>query len=364
MYSRQCEETLLLLHDLFNLYFFYSMCKNNTWKRCFVFCTCCCFLISLCTARLSGSKDKVVIPTSSFSRVSLSDGQPSPASPSSVSTSEVFPSSPSITAHEEFSRVDPGAAGSPGSGQEQARLANRSKGQQLSHHNHKRTTSPSTRKTSRGDSKPASPKRATEGWVDPADSAQSPRKTGHGGSLEDMSRDRKAPEQRDHHSSSPMKTSKKDVEEPHSPRRPAGQQPSVTTGEADDRRYKDEGAAYRPEKGAADGGEKSWGTIDRHKRGKRVEQEGAAQKSLSHTHRERAPSDADGGTLSRRAGREKGEKEYREGRKDPRGSSSSIQDASCNGTAASKKAPITPGPWKVPSSTKIKSQVDAAYEGI
>uniref|UniRef100_A0A665V0W4 Membrane-associated guanylate kinase, WW and PDZ domain-containing protein 3 n=1 Tax=Echeneis naucrates TaxID=173247 RepID=A0A665V0W4_ECHNA len=250
------------------------------------------------------SKDKVTIPTSSFPRLSASDGQSSPASPSSVSlsTSELSPSSPKVSSHDE---IYGGASGSPGSGQEHGRQANRSRGQQLPHHSHKRTNSPGTqtRKTSRGDSKSASPKRANEGWTDHVERSQSPRKVerGHGGSLEDMSKERKIQGQRDLSSPSSRKASKRE----HDP------------------------------------------TM--------------------------AGSDADTGTLSRRGGRERGEKEYREGkhhgttedvsRKDPRGSSSSIQDPSCNGTAtsSSKKAPITPGPWKVPSSAKIQSQHNVIY---
>uniref|UniRef100_UPI0037E87662 membrane-associated guanylate kinase, WW and PDZ domain-containing protein 3a isoform X2 n=1 Tax=Semicossyphus pulcher TaxID=241346 RepID=UPI0037E87662 len=327
-----------------------------------------------------GSKDKVTIPTSSFPR--LSDGHSSPASPSSVSlsTSELSPSSPKTTAHDDFYGGDSRASGSPGSGQEHSRQANRSRGQQLSHHNHKRTTSPSTepRKTSRGDSKPASPKRATDGWADHAERSPSPRKTerGHSGSLEDMSKERRAQGQRDHRSSSPRKTSKRELDpavplknpvEPQSPRRPAGQQPSSASGEAKDWRYKEEDAAYWQESG-----DKSLGSSERNKKSKRPEQEATAQKSHSQAHRERAGSDAESGTQSKR--REKADKEYQENkhhgpteeaiRKDPRGSSSSIQDPSYNGTTTSKKAPITPGPWKVPSSAKIQSQVDASYADV
>lgn len=212
--------------------------------------------------------------------------------------------------------------------------------------------------------------------------SQSPRQTerGHSGSLEDMKKERKAQGQKDHHSSSPRKGSKREhdpgvplnnLEEPQSPRRPAGQQPSTASG---DRRYKEDDAAYWQEREATESGDKSWGTSERHKKGKRAEQEAAAQKAYSQMHTERTGSDADSGTLSRRSGREKGDKEYREGkyhgpaeevnRKDPRGSSSSIQDSSCNGTGTSKKAPITPGPWKVPSSAKIQSQVDTTYADV
>lgn len=188
-----------------------------------------------------------------------------------------------------------------------------------------------------------------------------------------MSKERNAQGQRDHRSSSPRKSSKREHEpaavplknlvEPQSPRRPAGQQPSVTYGEGKDWRYKEEDAAYWQERGATESGDKSLGTSERHKKNKRAEQEAAAQRSHSQTHRERAGSDAESGTLSRRAGREKGPTED-VNRKDPRGSSSSIQDPSCNGTTTSKKAPITPGPWKVPSSAKIQSQADTTYADI
>lgn len=297
-----------------------------------------------------------MIPVSSFSRLSASDGQSSPVSPSSLSlsTSEVSPSSPKVTTSDEFSR---GNIGAPA--HEQARQPNRARGQQHSHHNHKRTTSPSiqTRSTGRSDSKPASPKNPAEDWAE--------RVERHSGSLEDMSKEKKAQGQRNHRSSSPRKTSKREHDspvpmkspvEPQSPRRPAGQQPSTTYREGKDRRYKEEDVAYWQEGGAAE-------TSERHKKNKRVEQDGP--KSHSQTHRER--SEVDSGTLSRRSGKERTKfhgsaEEVHE--KDPRGSSSSIQDPSCNGTVTSKKAPITPGPWKVPSSTKIQSQLEPAYPDI
>nr|XP_046252768.1 membrane-associated guanylate kinase, WW and PDZ domain-containing protein 3a isoform X2 [Scatophagus argus] len=335
------------------------------------------------------SKDKVTISTSSFPRLSASDRQSSPASPSSasLSTSELSPSSPKMTVPDDFYRGDTRESGSPGAGHEHSKQATRSRGQQLSHHNTKRTTSPSTqtRKTSRSDSKPASPMRATEGRADRVERSPSPRKTerGHSRSLEDMSKEKRAQGQRDHRSSSPRKSSKREHDpavplqnlvEPQSPRRPAGQQPTVAYGEGKDRRYKEEDAAYWQERGSAQSGDKSMGTSERHKKSKRAEQEAVGQKSHSQTHRERTGLDADDGTLSRRSGRERGDKEYQESkyhgppeevnRKDPRGSSSSIQDPSCNGTTTSKKAPITPGPWKVPSSAKIQSQVDASYADV
>ncbi|XP_068162829.1 membrane-associated guanylate kinase, WW and PDZ domain-containing protein 3a isoform X3 [Antennarius striatus] len=324
------------------------------------------------------SKDKGNIPTSSFPRLSSSDSQSSPASPSSVpfSTSELTPSSPKMTIPDEIPGGDPRAAVSPGGGQEYGRQTNRSRGQQVPQHNQKHTTSPSTqtRKKSSSDSKPTSPKKATEHHRE--QHSPSPRKTeqGHAGSLEDMSRDRK-----DHRSSSPRKSSKrehdppmpsKNLVQPQSPRRPAGQQPSAAYGEGKDRRYKEENAVYWQERGAPESGDKISGTGERHKKNKRAEQEGAGQKSHPQTAREQTGSDSNAGALNQRTGREQGEKEYLESkthgpavdanRKDPRGSSSSIQDPSCNGTASSKKSPIMPGPWKVPSSAKIQAETSYA----
>ncbi|XP_041860951.1 membrane-associated guanylate kinase, WW and PDZ domain-containing protein 3a isoform X2 [Melanotaenia boesemani] len=327
-------------------------------------------------------KDKVTIPTTSLPRLSASDDQSSPASPSSVffSASERSPSSPKTSTPDELSVGDYRVTGSPGAEQEHGRQANRSRGQQPSQSNPERTTSPSshTRKTSRNDSNSDIPKRAADGWTDHVERSQSPRKTdrGYGRSPE-----RKAQGQRDHRSSSPRKGSKREQdppsplrnpEEPQSPRRPAGQQPRASTGEVKDWRYKGEDVTYWQERGPTESGDKSWGTTERHRKGKKAEKEAAAPKS----HRERAGSDAEAGVLGQRSGREKGDKESREGkyqyqgtaeeasRKDPRGSSSSLQDPNCNGTTTSKKAPITPGPWKVPRSAKIQSQVDTAYADV
>ncbi|KAM4571924.1 membrane-associated guanylate kinase, WW and PDZ domain-containing protein 3a [Fundulus diaphanus] len=301
------------------------------------------------------SKDKVAIPLTSLPRLSTSDEQSSPASPSyhpgrSPSSSKAF-------APDEPSAGDYRVPGFPGAGQEHGTQANRSRGQQRPTHNHKRAASP--RKMVQGDSKSGSPRRATEGQMNHVERPQSPKKT-----VEDMSTERKAQGQRDQRSTSPRKGSKRDLdpylpsrnpEEPQSPRRPAGQQPAGD-------------ATYRLERGAAEEGDKSWGTGEHHRKGKRAEKEAAAQKS----HRERSGSDADPPAAGHRSGRERAEKEYPEAkyqgpaeqvsRKDPRGSSSSIQDPNCNGT--SKKAPITPGPWKVPSSAKIQSHVDSTYADI
>lgn len=301
---------------------------------------------------LLGSKDKVTIPTSNFPRLSVSDGQSSPASPSSVylSTSETSPSSPSVTTANDF--LGPGAGTL---GQEHVRQPNRARGQQHSHHNHQGTTSPSshTTKTSRGDSKAASPKKPSEDRYEVPEHSPSPRKTeqGYAGSLEEMNN--KAPAQPDHRSSSPRKM------EPQSPRRPAGQQPSTAHREGKDRRWKDEEAAYRSERGAAESQDRNTGTSERHRKNKRDRDASKPQ-----THKEKVASDS--AALSRRADKDPNHTGSAEDvtRKDPRSSSSSIQDPNCNGTSTSKKAPITPGPWKVPSSARIQSQWETSYADI
>uniref|UniRef100_A0A669C8W8 Membrane-associated guanylate kinase, WW and PDZ domain-containing protein 3 n=1 Tax=Oreochromis niloticus TaxID=8128 RepID=A0A669C8W8_ORENI len=241
--------------------------------------------------------------------------------------------------------------------------ANKPRGQQLSDPNHKRTTSPSTQtnKTSRSDSASGSPRRATEGQREHIDRSQSPRKKdqGHSGSLEDMSKDRKAQGQRGSKWERDPAVPLSNLEETHSPRRPAGQKPNIASGEEKDLRYKQADSAYWQERGATESGDKTWGTTDYYRKAKRAEQVG---------------SDADGGTLNRKTGRDKRDKEHRDGKyhgsteevnkKDPRGSNSSIPDPSCNGNTTSKKGPITPGPWKVPSSAKIQSRVDTTYADI
>ncbi|XP_068607683.1 membrane-associated guanylate kinase, WW and PDZ domain-containing protein 3-like [Brachionichthys hirsutus] len=268
------------------------------------------------------SKVKGTVPTSSFPKLSVSDGQSSPAS-ASLSISELAPPSPNMTIPEEFPGGEPGAAGSPCGGQEYHRQSHRSRGQERPHNNHKRTTSP----------------RKGQGPPDHCSSSS----------------------KKEHDPPVPLKN----LVQPQSPRRPAGQQPSIAYGQGKDRRYKEENGAYWQERAATEGGEKISGTSEHPKKNERPEQEGAGQKSNSKLSREQTKSDANTGTLNRESGSELGQSEYLESKshgpaeeankKDPPGSSSSVQDPGCNGTTASKKSAIMPGPWKVPSSAKIQA---------
>lgn len=258
------------------------------------------------------------------------------------------PSSPKIPTASDF--LEPGGGTL---GQEHVRPPDRARGQQHLQQPHQSTASPSShgRKTSRGDSKAASPKKPPEDWPELPERSASPRKSeqGYGGSPEDVNK--KAQGQRTHRSSSPRKTSKKESDsagpsknavEPQSPRRPAGQQPSTARREGTDRRLKEEDAAYWSERGAAESLDQSPGTAERPRKNKRADQDG----SKAQTHKEKVGSTEE------------------VNRKDPRSSSSSVQDPNCNGTGTSKKAPITPGPWKVPSSARIQSQWETSHADV
>ncbi|KAG7271033.1 hypothetical protein CRUP_015241 [Coryphaenoides rupestris] len=155
------------------------------------------------------------------------------------------------------------------------------------------------------------------------------------GSLEDVSRERRAQHPS---SSSPKKGSRRgeqqqqqqdeeargpyrSPEEPHSPRRAAGQEP---------RERRRRGGVEEEERGDI----AHQGTAERRKRDCA------------------AASNPGPGTEE-------------PGSRGPRGSSSSLQDPVVyNGTSGGKKAPITPGPWKVPSTSKIQSHVETSHEGF
>ncbi|CAB1336591.1 unnamed protein product [Coregonus sp. 'balchen'] len=342
-------------------------------------------------------KEKVNISPSSFPRLSASDEQSFPASPSSISlsTSELSPSSSAnTTAPEEPSDWDTSAAAAPSP----SRLLepNKARGQQP--HHHRGRTSPNTL-PKKSDSimshsnKHASPKRATKARADTKERSQSPRKTDRGdrgqagtvenknGSLEgDLRRERKAHshgqregrEGREGRSSSPRKTTpRRDPDagvsrqpskgQDEGQRRSGGQQhPSSNPASGEgtqgrERRSKEEDPTRRQERETG-----SSGTSDRHRKERGAE----PHRSHSQTQRENAWPDSEGGTLNRREGgqREGRERKHREAAEEENQrdtSSAASQEHTCNGNPGSKKsATITPGPWKVPSSAKIHSHVE------
>lgn len=95
---------------------------------------------------------------------------------------------------------------------------------------------------------------------------------------------------------------------------------------------------------------------ERRHREKGLEREAAPQS-------DRAMPEHQPASLNRKSHREPKEGRSRDGtgeerKRDARGSSSVPPETSWNGNPSNKKAPITPGPWKVPSSSKMQSQVD------
>ncbi|XP_047662885.1 membrane-associated guanylate kinase, WW and PDZ domain-containing protein 3a isoform X1 [Tachysurus fulvidraco] len=98
----------------------------------------------------------------------------------------------------------------------------------------------------------------------------------------------------------------------------------------------------------------------REKGGQRV---AAPQKPQSQTLNNRTMPEQQPTTLNWKGHREPKEGRYRggagdESKREARGSSSGPPETSWNGNPSNKKAPITPGPWKVPSSAKVQSQVE------
>lgn len=99
----------------------------------------------------------------------------------------------------------------------------------------------------------------------------------------------------------------------------------------------------------------------RHRREKGAERDAVPQRSQSQILND--VSEYQSTTLNRKGHREPKEGRYRggageESKRDTRGSSSVPPETSWNGNSSNKKAPITPGPWKVPSSAKMHSQVE------
>uniref|UniRef100_A0A674DGB6 Membrane-associated guanylate kinase, WW and PDZ domain-containing protein 3 n=1 Tax=Salmo trutta TaxID=8032 RepID=A0A674DGB6_SALTR len=294
-------------------------------------------------------KEKVNNSPSSFPRLSASDQQSSPTSPSSISLST-----------SELSRQQP-------------------------HHHSQRRKSDSI--TSHSD-KHANPKRSTEAQAETKECSQSPRKTDRvdrdnkagsaehqNGSVEgDLSSEKKAHGQREGRkgrecrSFSPRKmTSKRDPEAAVSrqpskgqegQRRSRGQHPSSNPAsgkgtQGRERRRKEEDPSHRQERETR--------TSECRRKDTEVERE----PHRSQTQKEKTGPDSEGGTLNRRE-RSQREGKHREAaeeenQRDTRDSTSSAacQDSTCNRNPSSKKqVTITPGPWKVPSSAKIHSHVE------
>ncbi|XP_030213357.1 membrane-associated guanylate kinase, WW and PDZ domain-containing protein 3a isoform X1 [Gadus morhua] len=306
------------------------------------------------------SKDKTTIPTSGFARLSVSDEHPSPASPPSAP--ETYPFPPNTTPTPTPSPDDTLGVGAPERGGSTKPARGRP------HQKHPSSHSGPDQHPPHLDlphpDQATGPAREGPGWGDRSEPApHSPREAergGYDGSPEDRSREKQTHRPS---SSSPRKSSgrgepqqdeagglHRSPEEPHSPRRPAGQEPRERRGRGEEER----------------GEAPIQGTAERRKRdGGGPASNGPAQREPDHS------------SLGRRGGRQKERERQADqegqpppgpaeeaGRRDPRGSSSSLQDPVYSGTSGTKKAAITPGPWKVPSTSKIQSHGETAHEGF
>lgn len=154
--------------------------------------------------------------------------------------------------------------------------------------------------------------------------------------------------ERESRSSSPRKSPRKEQEP--GARHYDGQRHNTGSGGAQERRYEEDVELRQDRETGETRPESTKASNDRRRREKGAERDLAPQRSHSQSQKEKALPEPQPGTLNR---------EFKESKREMRGSSSGLQgEPSWNGNPSAKKAPITPGPWKVPSSSKIQSQVE------
>ncbi|XP_030623833.1 membrane-associated guanylate kinase, WW and PDZ domain-containing protein 3a [Chanos chanos] len=344
-------------------------------------------------------KDKATVSSSSFPRSAASD-EPSALNSSSLTSLSTAELAQATVPEELHDPVSPSAR-AQAADSEPTRERERAHGQHPLHYQ-KQPTSPDIqdprslpRKSESSvslSSHPSSPHRADRERSEKKERSRSPRKTdrnpsvtvedknGHFGIQSgEMNKERKYRE-REGRSTSPMKTSKREQEP--GTRRPVrtqdepqkhsdGQRPNHASGAGKERRRKEEDPRQDRESGEMRP-EGTKGTNERRRKDREAGREAVNQSSGPHGHRERAGTESASSTLNRKGHKDKDretrEAEHKEirhkamteetNRREARGSSSASQEPSYSGNPSSKKAPITPGPWKVPSSAKIHSQAE------
>ncbi|XP_051516012.1 membrane-associated guanylate kinase, WW and PDZ domain-containing protein 3-like isoform X1 [Myxocyprinus asiaticus] len=265
-------------------------------------------------------KETMTSPSANSPRYSASSEPSAPESPSSTSRStEINPSSVQTSTPEEL--LNPVTA-FPG---------------QL--HQHYREAKHQTRKSDSSmphDSNDnfASPRRLDASHFNGKELSQSPKK---------MNTDNSGHRERDR-STSPRKTKKE---------RDIGIRQDLSQKGTDGRRHKEEDTVHRQDRETGETRPEVRDGNDKYHKDK------IAEPQRSHLQ-------AESSTLNRKdhRGRDRALKESRpkgsteeDVKSDPRGSSSAPQESSHNGNPTTKKAPITPGPWKVPSSARIQPPV-------
>ncbi|XP_072512613.1 membrane-associated guanylate kinase, WW and PDZ domain-containing protein 3a isoform X1 [Salminus brasiliensis] len=147
-----------------------------------------------------------------------------------------------------------------------------------------------------------------------------------------------------------------------------GQRHNPGSGGVSERRHEEDIELRQDKETGETRPESSKASNDRRRREKGAERDLAPQRSHSQIQKEKAVPEPQASTLNRKGDREPKEWDMKEGRykgvaseeskRETRGSSSGPPETSWNGNPGNKKVPITPGPWKVPSSSKIQSQVE------
>lgn len=253
-------------------------------------------------------------PSANSPRYSASNEPSTPASPSFISRSpEVNPSPSQTSPPEELLHLDPVAA---------------------SHgliYQHYRDTKQQTRKSDPSMSHDNNDNFTMPRRLDGKERSRSPKKTG-------LYMDNKnEPSEREPRSTSPRKTKKESV----GIRQEVPQKATDGLKPNSGRRHEDTMHKQDRETGETRH-EVSRGGSDRHPRDK------TAEPQRAHVQAQKEP---ESGTLNR--------KDHR-GRDRPRGEEEdrgAPQETTHNGNPTTKKAPITPGPWKVPSSARIQPPV-------
>ncbi|XP_062871145.1 membrane-associated guanylate kinase, WW and PDZ domain-containing protein 3a [Trichomycterus rosablanca] len=211
---------------------------------------------------------------------------------------------------------------------------------------------------------PPSPWSADISFLDVNERSQSPRKPAENKNIHSsmqsldvyMERKPQGQQSRETRSASSKKSPRKEHET--GTRQPKGheepqryfdaQNPYYSYGLTQEQRYEEETDLRQDRETGENRPESTRAHHERHHKKREV----GPQRSNSQLYNERVMPEPQTATLDYRGQRERLKES------DTRGSTSVSPETSWNGNTNSKKAPITPGPWKVPSSAKIHSQVE------
>ncbi|KPP78318.1 Membrane-associated guanylate kinase, WW and PDZ domain-containing protein 3-like, partial [Scleropages formosus] len=182
------------------------------------------------------------------------------------------------------------------------------------------------------------------------------------------SKERKPHPQKDRRSSSPKKSPRKEQEgvakqlskaHEEQQRRAGGQHPANTTRENWEKKAKEDDPKHKQEREAGQHRVEAFASEVRGK-GKDAVRQPGPQSSQSYQHREATRPEEDASQRGSHKNKEREKERDREARRkeaeeEEEGKDTiTVQELPSDGPAGGKKGPITPGPWKVPSSAKIQ----------